>query len=99
MIVVQSETMPKIHEFHTSNSTRLTENLLRAKKQDGQLAFNIMDLRRLSTYLRDEQNTRYLLQNSKLLEKLHLSTVECDQKLNRLHDIFSASAGTLKSLI
>ena len=34
-IVVQSEMMPKIHEFHTSESDLLTTILLHAKKQDG----------------------------------------------------------------
>ena len=72
-IVVQ--TMPKIREFHTSGSSVLTRELLIANKQDGQPAFNLMNLRRLSmTFTRigveDEQNIRYLLQNAKLLEKL-----------------------------
>ena len=73
-IVVQSK-MAEIHEFHTSQSSLLTSKLLHAKRQDGQPAFNVMDLRRLSIYSRwseDEQNIRYLLQNAELLEKLHL---------------------------
>ena len=72
----QSEMMPNIHEFHTSGSFWLTRKLLRAKTQDGRSAFNLVDLRRLSmslTCCEDEQNFRYLLQNAKLLEKLHLS--------------------------
>jgi hypothetical protein len=93
-VVVQSEMMPKIREFHTSDSTLLTTRLLHAKKQDGQPAFNFMNLRRLSICLGDKQNIRYLLRNAKSLEKLHLSSVEFDQTLEGLHDILSASAGT-----
>jgi hypothetical protein len=44
-VVVQSEMMPKIREFHTSGSALLTTKLLHAKKQDGQPAFNFMGLR------------------------------------------------------
>ena len=71
------ETMPKIREFHTSNSTDLTKKLLDAKRQDGRPAFNFMDLRRVSMSLDDfedpgHQIIRYLLQNAKLLEKLRL---------------------------
>jgi hypothetical protein len=75
-LIIQSEMMPKICEFHTSRSAWLTTKLLHAKMQDGQPAFNFMGLRRLSMTLNwgdDEQNSRYLLQNAKLLEKLHLS--------------------------
>ena len=99
-IVVQLEMMPRIREFRTSNSTWMTRRLLRVKTQDGQPAFNLTDLRRLSICLGDEQNIRCLLQNSKLLEELHLSTSELyqDQRLDGLHDILSASAGTLKVL-
>ena len=46
------------------------------KGQDGQPAFNFMDFRRLSTnfaLLEDERNVQYLLQNTKLLQELHLS--------------------------
>jgi hypothetical protein len=65
-VVVQSEMMPKIREFHTSASVLLTTKLLHAK----------------------------------LLEELHVLSVKCHQTLEgrRLHDIFSASAGTLKVL-
>jgi len=45
---VQSEMMPKIREFHTSGSPLQTTKLLHAKRQDGQPAFNFMDLRQLS---------------------------------------------------
>jgi hypothetical protein len=72
----QSEMMPKIREFHTSQSTLLTTTLLQAKMQDGRPVFNFMDLRLLSmsfTWGNDVQNYQYLLQNAKLLEKLHLS--------------------------
>jgi hypothetical protein len=85
--------MPKIREFHTSESSLLTTKLLHAKRQDGRPAFNFMDLRRLSmsfTQFEDERNIRYLLQNAKLLEKLHLS-VDHGQSLVGLHDILSPS--------
>jgi hypothetical protein len=98
-IVVQSE-IPKIREFHTSNSSLLTKKLLHAKKQDGRPAFNFMDLRRLSVHLlvvEDELNLRYLLRSAKSLEKLHL-TIEDGQGLVGLHDILSPTAHTLKVL-
>jgi hypothetical protein len=94
-IVVQS--MPKIREFHTSESTYL---MLHAKRQDGQPVFNFIDLRRLSiSYTRsgDEENIQYILQNAKLLEELHLS-VKRHWSLVGLHDILSSSARTLKVL-
>ena len=62
------------------------------------VAFNFTDLRRLSICLGDERNIRYLLQNAKLLEKLYLSPFTFDESLDRLHDILSPSAGTLKVL-
>ena len=96
-IVVQSEMMPKIHEFHTSGSSLVTTMLLHAKREDGRPAFNFMDLRRLSTCLEDQRNVRYLIQNAKLLEKLQL-TFGCGQSLLGLHDILSPSAHTLKVL-
>ena len=74
--IVQSEMTPKIREFYTAGSDTLTTKLLHGKRQDGRPAFNFMDLRRLSmsfTRFEDERNIRYLLQNAKLLEKLHLS--------------------------
>jgi hypothetical protein len=74
-IVVVSELMPKIREFHSKDSSLLTMKLLHAKRQDGRPAFNFMDLRRLwmSLYLfADEQNIQYLSQNAKLLEEIHL---------------------------
>ena len=98
-IVVQSEMMPKIREFHISGSALLTRELLLAKRQDGQLAFNFTDLRRLSIYSTwfDEQSTQYLLQNVKLLEKLHFS-VGPKRSLVGLHNILSPCARTLKVL-
>ena len=96
-IIVQSEMMPKIREFRSSGSPLLTTKLLHAKKQDGRPAFNFMDLRRLSICLEDEQNIRYLLENAKLLERLHLS-VEIYWNLEGLHDILSPIARTLKVL-
>ena len=96
--VFQSEMMPKLREFHTSDSAVLTTKLLHAKRHDGRPAFNFMDLRRLSlssSGLEDDRNIRYLLQNARLLEKLCLS-VEPGQSLVGLHDILSLSAHTLK---
>ena len=97
--IVQSD-MPKIREFHTSASALLTRKLLLAKWPDGRPAFNFMDLRRLSMSVarsEDEQSIRYLLQNAKLLEKLHLSVAR-GQSLVGLHDILFPSARTLKVL-
>ena len=74
--VVQSEMLPKIREFRTSDSSLLTRKLLHAKTQDGHPAFNLTGLRQLAislNFLEDEQNIQYLLQNAKLLEKLDLS--------------------------
>jgi len=72
-IVIQSEMMPSLREFHTEASPLLTTKLLHAKTQDGQPAFNFLDLRRLSTCLEDERNLRYILENATFLEKLHLT--------------------------
>jgi hypothetical protein len=101
--VVQSEMMPQIREFHVSGSNRLMTKLLHAKTQDGRPAFKFMDLRRLSMNftqfeLEDERNIRYLLQNAKLLEKLHLSVDEVEWSLVGLHNILSPTARTLKAL-
>jgi hypothetical protein len=88
--------MPNIREFNTSKSTALTKKLLLAKRQDGRPSFTFMDLRRLSMSIilvDDKQNIRYLLENAKLLEELHLS-VGSGQGLVGLYDILS----TLKIL-
>jgi hypothetical protein len=95
-IVVQSEMMPKIRELRISSSALLTTKLLHAKTPDGRPAFNFMDLRRLSIGFQDEWNIQYLLQNAKLLEKLHLSVKR--GSLWGLHDILSPIACTLKFL-
>ena len=74
-IIVPLEMMPKIREFHVSESSRVTAKLLHAKTQDGRPAFNFMDLRLFKftiSFNEDVHITRYLLQNAKLLEKLHL---------------------------
>ena len=100
-IVVQSELMPKIREFHTSDSAVLTTKLLQAKRQDGQPAFNFMGLRHVSmsfSSFGDERNIRYLLQNAKLLEKLHLSVDVGRGSLVGLRDMLSPSASALKVL-
>ena len=94
---LQSDTMPKLREFRTSYSSLLTTKLLRAKRRDGQPAFNFTDLRRLSmslSYFEDEQNIRYLLQNAKSLENLHL-TVDDGRSIE---GILSLRASTLKVL-
>ena len=106
--VVQSEMIPKIREFHTSESSQLTTKLLHAKRQDGRPAFNPIDLSRLSissSNVEDEQNIRYFLQNVKSLEELHLSVRDFwtlvgpnGESYMGLHDILSPSARTLKVL-
>ena len=90
--------IPKILEFYTSRSPFLTTKLLHAKREGGRPAFNFTDLRRLSISsfgFKDKQNIRYLLQNAKLLEELHL-TNKRGRILVGLHDILSLSASTLK---
>jgi hypothetical protein len=96
-LVVQSEMMPKIREYHSSKSAWLTTKLLHAKMQDGRPAFNFMDLRGLSmsfTWSDDVQNYQYLLQNARLLEKLHLSV----GAVRSLVGFLSPSARNLKVL-
>ena len=98
--VVQSEMMPNIREFRTSDSSPLTTILLHSKMQDGRPAFNFKDLRRLSmsfNVYQDELNIRYILLNAKLLVKLSLS-VGSRRSLLGLHDILSLGARTLKVL-
>ena len=89
--------MPKIREFHTSESLLLTTKLLHAKKRDGQPAFDFTDLRRLSICLGDGRNVQYLLQNAKLLERLHLSVGHRWSVLS-LYDILLPISRTLKAL-
>ena len=94
-IVVLLEMMPKIREFQVLDSSRVATKLLHAKTQDGRPAFNFMDLRRFSTTFngfKDQQIIRYLLQNAKLLEKLHLILRWS------LVGLLSSSAHTLKVL-
>jgi hypothetical protein len=95
-IVVQ---FPQIREFHTSESSVLTTKLVHAKRQDGQPAFNLMSLRRLSMTSTPEiePNTLYLLRNAKLLEEFHLS-VGYLRSLVGLRDLLSPIASTLKVL-
>ena len=98
--IVLSEMMPKIREFNTSESSLLTTKLLHAKMQDGRPAFNFMGLSRLSvsfSRFEDERNIRFLLQNAKLLEKLHLSD-KCDWSSVSLYNILSPGACTFKIL-
>ena len=75
----------------------LTTKLLHAERQDGQPAFNFMDLRRFSTHTGDERNLRYVMQNAKLLEKLQLSVGPYGSFMG-LRDILSPTARTLKEL-
>ena len=94
---VVMEMMPKIRQFYTSGSSRLTAKLLHAKMRDGRPAFNFMDLRRFSTILRefeDEQNIRYLLQKANLLEQLELSVA----RGQNLVGLLCPNARTLKVL-
>ena len=91
------ETMPKILEFYTAGSSLLTTKLLHAKRPDGLLAFNFMDLRRLSMSFDDSEDDwdiRYLLENAKLLEELHLLL----RHGQSLVGLLSLSARTVKSL-
>jgi len=91
-IVVQSEMMPKIREFH------IIQDIVVPKTKSLLPAFNVMDLRRLSMsfyHSKDERNIRYLLKNAKLLEKLHLSVY--DKSLVGLLSL-SVNARTLKVL-
>ena len=90
LIFIQSGMMPKLREFHISDSGLMAKQLLLAKGQDGRPAFNFMDLIGLSMPsdldpFHDEQNIR---QNAKLIEKFHLS-VGCRQTLVDLHDALS----------
>ena len=96
-VVVESEMIPKIRDFRTS-SPLLMPALLYAKKQDGQPAFNFMDLRQLHINFGDQQSIQYLLQNAMLLEKLHLFPIFLDETYEGLHDVLSAGAGTYKAL-
>ena len=94
---IAEEMVPKIREFHTSGSSQLTRKLLHAKRQEGQPAFNFMDLKRLSMSfngLGDKRNIGYLFQNAKLLEQLCLSVVHGAS----LAGILSPSARALKAL-
>ena len=91
------EMIPKIREFHTSGSSQVTTKLLDAERQDGQPAFNFMDLKRLSMTLDgfvNKRNIEYLFQNAKLLEELHLSVVHGTS----LVGILSLSVRSLKVL-
>ena len=99
-IVVQSEMIPKILGFHTQKSSLLMTKLLHAKRQDGRPAFDFTDLRRLVISLvhsEDEQNMRYLLQNTNL-KLLNLLVTLNGSLAMRLHDILSPIASTLKVL-
>ena len=98
--IVQSE-MPRIRQFYTEDSSLLTRKLLHAKRQDGQPALDFTDLKQLAmsfTRLEDRQNIQYLLQNAKLLEKLHLLVERDRLSLVGFHDILSPTARTLKVL-
>ena len=88
---------PKIHELHTSNFALGARKLLHAKTQDGRPAFNFTDLTRLSMSFEDEQNVRYLLQNAKLLQELHLLVDRYQD--SDLRGFFPPAQVLLKSLI
>ena len=90
--------LPKIREFHTSNSNLLTMKLLDVKGQDGRPVFNFMDLRQLSIsfiYIEDKRNIERLLETAKLLERLHLSV---DSSRLSLVGVLSTDSQTLKVL-
>ena len=96
-VIVQSEMMPKIRDFRTSESSLIMRKLLYSKRQDGRPAFNCMDLRRLRICLEDREIIRYFQRTAKLLDRLHLS-VGLGQDLVGLRDMLSPSAHTLKVL-
>ena len=90
---------PKIRVFCAFNSSLVTMKLIQAKMQDSRPAFNFMDLRQLSMSIAcidDEPNFRYLLQNAKFLEKLHLSVGPF--RCGTLTGFLSLNARTLKAL-
>ena len=94
---VQSEMMPKIRELHTWDACLLTKKLLDVKGRGGRPIFNLMDLRQLSIsffYYEDKRNIQCLLENAKLLERLHVS-VKFGQSLV---GVLSTRACTLKVL-
>ena len=98
--IIPSEVMPKLREFNTTGSAVLTRKLLHAKMQDGRPAYNPMNLRRLAIYadqIEDNSNIRYLLQNAKLLQELHLPN-GLGRSIVVLQDILSPTACTLKVL-
>ena len=100
LLFVQSGMMPKLREFHMKMSNHMAKQMLLAKGQDGRPAFNFMDLIGLSmpfVKLEDVWNTRYILQNARLLEKLRLR-FGANRSLVELHDILSCRACTLKVL-
>ena len=102
LLFVQSGMMPKLREFHISCSDLMAKQMLLAKGQDGRPAFNFMDLVGLwmpFVKLEDVWNTRYALENARLLEKPHLHLgVVSNRSLVELHDILSRRARTLKFL-
>ena len=74
LLFVQSGMMPKLREFHIQSSDHMAKQMLSAKGQDGRPAFNFKDLIGLTIHFkRDDRNIRYVLQNAKSLEKLHLN--------------------------
>ena len=98
---VQSEMLPKIREFHTSNSRWATMNLLDVKGQDGQPVFNFLDLRQLSIsffFIEDKRFIQCLLEKAKLLERLHLSVDTGRQTRQSLVGVLSTTPRTLKVL-
>ena len=98
--IVQSETAPKLREFHTLMSSLLTTKLLNTKRQDGRPAFDFTDLKQLSMQLENESKFRYLMQSAESLETLHLK-LERDidrYSLSKFHDILSLRSSTLKVL-
>ena len=100
LLFVQSGMMPKLREFHIKISNHMAKQMLLAKGQDGRPAFNFMNLRGLTMdFQGDDRHIRYVLQNAKLLEKLHLH-LGADRSLVELHETLSPSVrrGTLKVL-
>jgi hypothetical protein len=92
--IVHSKTTPKIREFYTSGSGLPTTELLHAKRQDGLPSFNFVELSMSFIEFKDERSIRYLLENAKLLEKLHLTA----GRYQTLLGLISPCARTLKVL-
>jgi hypothetical protein len=92
--IVQSMTTPNIREFYTTGFGLPTTELLHVKRQYGLPSFNFVELSMSFVVFKDERSIRYLLENAKLLQKLHLSA----GRYQTLVGLISPCARTLKIL-